>query len=117
MIYLPCSPVSFLPVSSAGIVPVTPRAAPAPHPVPAPLPGGEGTRIPPLAPAHGVAPGRALAPLRDKLSGAEAFTGAVYDSSAWWSLYTRSCITYLTKGFILSSSVPLLCPAMVAVQR
>lgn len=94
-----------LSVSSAGIVPVTLRAVPAPHPVPplgppppcpAPLPGGEGTRIPPLAPALGVAPGRALDPLRDKLSGvaAEAFTGAVHEScsSGWWSLlYIYSC--------------------------
>lgn len=64
-----------------GIVPVTPRAVPAPHPVPplgplpqcpAPLPGGEGTRIPPLVLARGVAPDRALNPLTGELSGVEA---------------------------------------------
>lgn len=63
-----------------GIVPVTPRV-PAPLPVLllgplprclAPLPGGEGTHIPLLVLAHGVAPDRGLNPLTVELSGVEA---------------------------------------------
>lgn len=64
-----------------GIVAVSLGVAPAPHPVPplgplplcpTPLPGEEGTRIPPLALALGVAPGRGHDPLRDNHSGVVA---------------------------------------------
>lgn len=80
-----------IPFSFLGIVPVTPRAAPAPPPVPhlallppcpALLPGGGGIRIPPPAPAHGVAPGHDLSPLGDEQGGVEAVacTGTVKES-------------------------------------
>lgn len=72
-------------ISSLGIVPVTLEVVPAPHLVPplvpplvpllrcpAPLPGGGGTRIPPLVLALGVAPGRGRDPLRDNHSRVEA---------------------------------------------
>lgn len=86
-----------IPFSFLDIVPVTLRAVPAPPHVPrlgplplcpAPLPGGGGIRIPPLALAHGVAPGHDLIPLRNEDSGVEAAarTGMVYESqSSRWS--------------------------------
>lgn len=79
-------PFWYHPFSSSGIVNVT-LVVPALHPVlplgrlcPALPPEGGGTLIPPLVLAHGVAPGRALNPLRDNQSGVEAgdCTGTLY---------------------------------------
>lgn len=88
------------PISSLGIVPVTLEVVPAPRPVPplvlhlqcpAPLPGGGGTRIPPLVLALGVAPGRGLDPLRDNHSGGEAedCAGTIYIMLIWLLVGTR----------------------------
>lgn len=79
--FFPYSSLKFFPISSLGIAPVTLEVVPAPHPVPplgplppcpAPLPGGDGTRIPPLVLAPGVAPDRGHNLLTDEHSGAEA---------------------------------------------
>lgn len=65
--------------SSSDIVAVAPTGAPARHlivaPCPSPLPGGGGTRTPPLVLAHGVALGRVLYLLREECNRAEDCTG------------------------------------------
>lgn len=65
-------------VFSPDIVAITPTGAPAHRLValcPSHLPGGGGTRTPPLVLAHGVAPGHVLYLLREELNRAEDCTG------------------------------------------
>lgn len=77
-------------VFSSDIAAVAPTGAPAPHlvaaPCPSHLPGGGGTRTPPLILAHGVAPGRVLYLLREKLSRAEDCTGMSEGVVLFWLL-------------------------------
>lgn len=75
-------------VFSSDIVAITPTGAPARHlivaPCPSHLPGGGGTRTPPLVPAHGVAPGRVPYLLREDHNRAEGFTGTSLGAMLVW---------------------------------